>query len=80
MASSPVSAAPMQAQIEPISSSIWTKTPSGAGQLVGHGLHDLGAGRDGIAGEETHSGVERAQGAGAVALDHQTALIDSFAQ
>ena len=30
-------------------------------QLVGHGFHDLGAGGDGIAGEEAHAGVESAQ-------------------
>ena len=71
MASSPVSAAPMQAQIEPISSSIWTKTPPswGSSSAMASMISELG--RDGIAGEEADSGVERTQSAGAVALDQQ---------
>ncbi len=70
----------MQAQMEAISSSICTNTPPHPRQLIGHGFHDLGAGSDGIAGEEADTGIQSAQCAGTVALDQQATLIDFLAK
>ena len=76
MPSRPASDDPMQAQMDAISSSICMNTPPTRGSSYDHGLHDLRAGGDGIAGEEAHARIQSAEGAGPVALDKQAALVD----